>query len=79
MYCTVVCAIFITLHCLCVCCEPPPPSPSVLLCAVCEAYNHNLVFDGADMKMGFTAREAINKGKPCDCHVTTCDCPVTTM
>ena len=39
-------------------------------CAVCERYNHDLVFDGADMKMAFTAREAINKGKPCKRHVT---------
>ena len=50
------------------CCVAPPLCVSV--CAVCGVYNHDLVFDGSEMKMGFTAREAINKGKSCDCHVT---------
>ena len=46
------------------------PGSLCVLCAVCEVYNHSLVFGGTDMKMGFTAREAINKGRSCDCHVT---------
>ena len=45
------------------------PSLCVSVCAVCGVYNHNLVFDGSEMKMGFTAREAINKGKSCGQHV----------